>query len=193
MIIGDYSAVLDACVLHPFWLRGALLEIAEARLFRPLWSKLILDEWQASLARRYPHQTTEQHDKRRKWITDSFEDAMVEIPQELLDFDQKLLPDPKDNHVLWAAVCGHADAIVTSNVKDFPADIMREFELEVRHPDDFLLDIMTLDGQRAVSALQQHRGTMKKPELTAEQYVERAAACQLFQTHLKLLDFLDVL
>jgi predicted nucleic acid-binding protein len=137
MIIGDYSAVLDACVMHPVWLRSALLWMAEEGLFRPLWSGQILDEWQRSVLRKYPDTDPTAFSKLRTTVESNFEEAMVNIPSELLNFPQDLLPDPNDNHVLFAAICGRADAIVTANIKDFPADILKTFELEVRHPDDF--------------------------------------------------------
>lgn len=38
MLVGRYSAFLDANVLHPAFLRGALLWFADARLLRPVWS-----------------------------------------------------------------------------------------------------------------------------------------------------------
>jgi predicted nucleic acid-binding protein len=193
MIIGDYSAVLDACVLHPVWLKGALLWMAEEGLFRPLWSEQILDEWQISLERRFPELPEGKLAHQRQQMTSSFEEALVTIPSELLEFRQDLLPDPKDNHVLFAAIMGRADAIVTTNIKDFPADLMKTYEIEIRHPDDFLLDIITLDGKRAVSALQNHRRSWTKSLPDASTFVDRAKACQLIQTHAKLQDYLDVL
>ena len=193
MIIGDYSAVLDACVLHPVWLRDALLWMAEEGLYRPLWSNIILDEMQTSLARRFPDIAAEKIATMRATMIENFEDAMVEIPVELLEFKQELLPDPKDNHVLFAALCGHADAIVTANVKDFPRDLLKTYGLEVRHPDDFLLDIISLDGKRAVAALQKHRQAWSKSMPTAQAYVDKALASNLIQTHAKLREYIDVL
>ena len=193
MIIGDYSAVLDACVLHPNWLRGALLWMAEEGLFRPLWSDLLLDEWQTSLSRRFPDLDPKKLARSRNVMTSSFEEAMVVIPRELIDFKQDLLPDPKDNHVLFAAICGRADAIVTANLKDFPAPLLKTYELEVRHPDDFLLDMINLDGRRAVTALQNHRASLSQTTPDAKSYVDRARVCGLIQTHAKLQDYLDVI
>ena len=193
MIIGDYSAVLDACVLHPVWLRDALLWMADEGLYRPLWTDIILDEMQVSLARRFPDIADEKFAALRSTMTENFEDAMVEIPVALLEPTQDLLPDPKDNHVLFAALCGHADAIVTANIKDFPRDLLKTYGLEVRHPDDFLLDIISLDGKRAVAALQNHRQAWSHSMPTAQAYVERALKSNLIQTHAKLLDYIDVL
>lgn len=193
MIIGDYSAVLDACVLHPVWLKGALLWMAEEGLYRPLWSDLILDEWQASLARRFPDKNPEDFASERLLISQEFSEALVTIPASWSPPQPSLLPDPKDDHVLMAAICGKADAIVTANLRDFPVEIVRQFGIEVRHPDDFLLDVITLDPKRAVAALQNHRQSLTRSQPDAEHYVERARACHLIQTHAKLQEYLGVL
>lgn len=119
MLIGRYTAVLDACVLHPAFVRGALLWFAYERLFRPPWSAEILDEWQRSLARKFPHVPTDKLAGQRALMEPEFEDAIVcgygAIAAGLV------LPDPEDRHVLAAAIVGRADAIITANLKDFPA------------------------------------------------------------------------
>jgi hypothetical protein len=43
-------------------------------------------------------------------------------------------------HVVAAGVRGRADAIGTANVRDYPVDILEPLNIEVIHPDDFLLD-----------------------------------------------------
>ena len=53
--------------------------------------------------------------------------------------------DPKDRHVLAAAVRSGASVIVTANLKDFPSDALAPFDVEAVHPDDFLCDQFDLD------------------------------------------------
>ncbi|MGW7396842.1 hypothetical protein ACWGH7_10050 [Streptomyces cyaneofuscatus] len=43
-----------------------------------------------------------------------------------------------------AAVGGDAHAVVTLNLKDFPAAAAEPYGIEVLHPDDFLLDMLDL-------------------------------------------------
>ena len=48
-------------------------------------------------------------------------DALVTGYQDLIPALQ--LPDPDDRHVLAAAIRGHADVIITMNLRDFPSDL----------------------------------------------------------------------
>ena len=52
--------------------------------------------------------------------------------------------DPKDRHVLAAAVRADAEAIVTFNLKDFPEAALEPYGITPIHPDDFLLDQLDL-------------------------------------------------
>ena len=48
--------------------------------------------------------------------------------------------DPKDQHVLAAAVRADAAVIVTANLGDFPASALQPYDITAVHPDDFLLE-----------------------------------------------------
>jgi hypothetical protein len=52
----------------------------------------------------------------------------------------KLRCDPKDRHVLAAAIVGGCQVVVTFNTKDFPPESVEEFDISVVHPGDFPLD-----------------------------------------------------
>jgi hypothetical protein len=49
--------------------------------------------------------------------------------------------DPKDRHVLAAAVAADAEVIVTTNLKDFSDEHLDKWGVEAQHPDDFLTDL----------------------------------------------------
>ncbi len=54
------------------------------------------------------------------------------------------LPDPDDRHVLAAAIRAHAQAVVTFNLKDFPDHVLARYDMEPKHPDEFVLDSIDL-------------------------------------------------
>ena len=63
------------------------------------------------------------------------------------------LPDQNDRHVVAAAILGHADAIVTSNLKHFPADALAPYGIEAQHPDDFIMNQLRLNDFRGLAAI----------------------------------------
>ncbi len=98
----------------------------------------------------------------------AFEDAMVS------EYDAYLpscvgLPDPKDAHVVAAALKTQAALIVTENLKDFPNTIIGALNLEAKSADAFIADTLSLDTGRAVNAIQKMRQRFKKPALTPDQ------------------------
>jgi len=56
----SFPALLDACVLLPYQLCDLLLRLAEAEMYRPLWSAEILDEVRRNLLRRSEGQLSRQ-------------------------------------------------------------------------------------------------------------------------------------
>jgi hypothetical protein len=96
--------------------------------------------------------------------------------------DNLLLPDPDDRHVLAAAIVGHADAIVTFNLKDIPTDYVRQFGIEILHPDDFVMNQIDLNQVACLAAIKAMRAGWNSPAYTAMQLVEFYARIGLTQT-----------
>ena len=103
------------------------------------------------------------------------------------------LPDPDDRHVLAAAIRSHASVIVTSNERDFPADVLESFELEAQHPELFVENIFDLDRAAVVAAAQRQRQQLKTPPFDVNRYLDILLGHGLTQTVNGLARFRDVL
>jgi hypothetical protein len=86
-------------------------------------------------------------------------------------WEQRLtLPDANDRHVLAAALACVADAIVTFNTSDFPADLLNPFGVVVVQPDPFVLQFHHRGILTAVAA--EHRASLQRPPLSAAEYLD---------------------
>lgn len=156
------SAVLDANALIPIRLASTLLWIAEAGVFQPLWSDRILDEVEHNL----PKLGLEpQHAARRVGLMrDAFgAEAIISGFDELV---AEMTCDPKDAHVLAAAVHDGADVLVTFNLKDFPAESTDPHGVEVLHPDAFLLQLLNRRPVAVIDALRAGVQDLRRPPET---------------------------
>jgi hypothetical protein len=82
------------------------------------------------------------------------------------------LPDQDDRHVLAAAIAGHADCIVTSNLKHFPAQILADYGIEAIDPDTFIINQWDLDPVTAIGAFKRMRARRKKPRSSPEDFAD---------------------
>lgn len=156
----SYAAVLDADVLHPQITVDLLLRLAERRLFRPLWSRDILDEVLRSLmGRGFPEAAIT---RRIAMMEEAFPEAMVDWDTHFLNSVPSAV-DPADRHVVAAALAGRADAIVTRNLRHFPADALHSVGLEVQDLDAFLLNQWTLDQQAVEDSLTEMESDRMRP------------------------------
>ena len=131
----QYIAVLDTCVLAPMPLCDTLPRLAEDPAFYiPKWPDEILRELRSTLQR--IGYTLAQADRRITAMETAFEDANVAGYENLA---ASMTNDPKDRHVLAAAVRCGAHAIVTSNLKHFPPESVKPYDLDALTPDDFLV------------------------------------------------------
>jgi predicted nucleic acid-binding protein len=165
-----FPAFLDACVLVPIRLADLLLRLAEAGTYRLLWSGQVLDEVERNL----PKLGVPEANARRRvtLMRQTFPDALVTGYESLIE---SMTNHPKDRHVLAAAVRGDAAVIVTANIKDFPSDALKPYDIDAVHPDDFLLDQLDLYPARTLRCLREQIADYRKPEVTAQEFIERFA------------------
>lgn len=159
-----YTALIDATALVPAALADTLLRIAERGLFRPLWSERILQEARAAILLIHPDIDQARVDHRFDDMRGAFEDAMVTGWEHLED--ALTLPDPNDRHVLAAAIRGGAQAIVTSNLRDFPEMELADFDIEPVEPDQFLLDQLDLNPAIVSQVVVEQAADARTPPLS---------------------------
>ncbi len=156
-----FNAFLDTCVLVPPTLCDLVLRIAEQKVFGVRWSDDVLTELRTVLLRHGV--TAELADKRLNAMAGAFPMAVVDGYSQLVP---AMTNDEKDRHILAAAFRSDAHAIVTFNLRHFPADAVAPYELEVIHPDAFLLQQLDLQPGRVVAALRAQIQGSRRPPLS---------------------------
>ncbi len=137
-----FSAIYDANVLYPFEVRDILMVAARTRVFALYWTDAILEECKRNLVK----------DGR---VSEENMDRMINDMKRLypkatipLTSYESLIPvmqnNPKDRHVLAAAVSKKIDVIVTWNINDFPSDALDPHEIEAQIPDEFVRHVLDL-------------------------------------------------
>jgi len=162
------TCILDTNVIYPIEIRDLLFWFAYSDLFIPKWSKHIFDEWEIVMRR--IGVAEDEISKRMNKATFAFPDAFVENYEPFIELLN--LPDPKDCHVLAAAIKADADIIVTNNLKDFPKDYLAKFEVSVKSADIFLTDIINLDNEIAVNVFKELVANRRAPHLDESEVLD---------------------
>lgn len=154
----DYRVFLDACVLANFGVCDLLLRLSERpRLIVPHWSAEVLAEvhrtqlgplkWPGELA-----------DSFQTKIQEAFPDAKVAGYEGLLP---AITNHAKDRHVLAAAIRGDCPLILTFNLKHFPPEALKPWNICVRHPQDYLLILYEMEPKQVTACLGEIAGKRK--------------------------------
>ena len=176
----QFTVVYDACVLYPAPLRDLLMHLALSDLYRARWSELIHDEWTRNVLASRPDLTQDQLNRTRQLMNAHVRDSLVTGFEYLIPSIR--LPDPDDRHVAAAAIHSGASLIVTFNLKDFPAEVLKPYNLAAQHPDDFIVDLLDLHPAGVLSAAASHRRSLKNPPRTADEYLDTLLAQGLTQS-----------
>jgi hypothetical protein len=183
-----FVVIYDACVLYPAPLRDFLLRVAATGIVQARWSEKILDECFESILHDRPDLKPDALVRTRRLMTDAIPDCLVSGYEDLVG--GLVLPDADDRHVLAAAIRSAAQTIVTFNLKDFPPSALEPFGIEARHPDDFIVDQISLASGQVVAALQEQVAALKNPPMTRDDVLRRLQEAGLVQSVAKLRDLL---
>jgi predicted nucleic acid-binding protein len=164
-----FTCFLDANVIFSSTLTNFLLCLADRELYRPRWSEQVLGEWLESALEKHAHLTRQKLEYRRQQMDRAFPDSLVKGYEDLMEGLQ--LPDPKDRHLLAAAIRGGAGLIVTKNLKDFPADYLSQYGIEAQHPDTFVYNLISMHPEGVLEAVRFHRESLTRPPIAVEDYL----------------------
>jgi hypothetical protein len=154
----DYRIFLDACVLANYGVCDLLLRLSERpRLIVPHWSAEVLTEVRRT------------HSEKLSWpphLVDSFQvQVRKAFPEAEIAGYENLVPglsnDPKDRHVLAAAIRGACPLILTFNLKHFPAKALAQWSIEASHPQDYLLVLYEMEPKQVIGCLGEIAGRRK--------------------------------
>ena len=158
--MANFTVIFDANVLYPAPLRDLLMSVALTEQFRAKWTNEIHDEWSRNLLKNRSDITEVQLQKIIKLMNAAVPDSLVDNYDGFIECLN--LPDPNDRHVLAAAIKCNADVIVTNNLKDFPAEELKKYDVEAQSPDVFLNHLYDLNPTAFCSAVRQQRERLKK-------------------------------
>lgn len=179
-------------MLYPQAVMDALLSLATAGLFAAKWTTRIEEEWIGALERQRP-ELVGRLAIRRDAMRDAVPDWDVPVSAWEPLVHALMLPDAGDRHVLAAAVAGHADCIVTSNLRHFPDDAVRPYGVEVVDPDRFIVNQWDLDPLVAMAAFKRMRARWKRPQATPEDFAHALERGGLPLTAQRLRDAADLI
>lgn len=164
-------AVLDAAVLVPAGLRDLLLSCADAEVFRPVWQSELEAETVRNVARLRITRSGASADDAHEYAARTIAAMNSAFPDARLPDGAwrgkiaAMTNDPKDRHVLAAAVGAGATHVVTLNLRDFPTG-SRPAGVLVQAPDRFLLERLRVDASGVRGAVEAMAGRHVRPAHT---------------------------
>jgi len=149
-VSNQYSVVIDSNILAQNFKQIIVLALANAQLFRPIWSETILEEASAAITKRGGDGA-----KYVGYLKELYPSALADSGYIHLVRNIQLA-DEGDRHVVAVALQEHADAICTDNLRDFQLS-----SVDVLSCDQLVLGTIDLSPMRALEALAATRLKLK--------------------------------
>lgn len=166
-------------MLYPAPIRDIIIELGNKGLFQAKWTEQIHEEWIGNLLKNRSDLSRKKLERTRDFMNKALPDCLIRCYEELID--TIVLPDPNDRHVVAAAIQCNAQVIITSNIKDFPENILQQHDILAVHPDDFFLDQLDLDRPAFLHSIREIRKRLKNPPLGQEEYLFALQKSGLFK------------
>ncbi len=166
--MSSFVVVLDACVLVSASLRDTLLRCAHANLYRMQWTEDILEEVRRTLISDI-HVPEEKAQRLIDIMRSQFPEAMVTRHRMIID---TMPNDPKDRHVLAAAVASQAQAIVTQNLQHFAVEFLEPLSIEAQSPDDFLTNLFHLYPEHISRIIREQAEDLQHPPISTSELID---------------------
>ena len=164
------KVVCDANVLYSAALRDLLMELGVGEVFEPRWTEEIHEEWIRNVLKNNPNLTSERLTRTKNMMNASIKNCLVTGYESIVP--ELELPDPGDRHVLAAAIRCGANLLVTFNLRDFPTENLRQYNIEPLHPDQFILRFLNFNFEGVCKAAQKQRIRLKNPPKTPDEYLQ---------------------
>lgn len=161
----------DACVLYPAPVRDLLMHLALADLYHAKWTNEIHEEWIRGVLRTRKDLPREFLERTRDKMNQHVRDALV-LNYEKFISTLPILPDRNDAHVFAAAIKSKSNIILTYNLKDFPTNVLKNYDMIAQHPDSFLMDLLEKNHEVVCIAVNRHYLSLKNPPKSVEAYLE---------------------
>src|SRR5207302_1734128 len=132
------------------------------------WTDEILDEVRRNLVET-GRSTEAQAQRLVQEMKTHFPEATVQGYSRLV---ASMTNDPKDRHVLAAAVRSQSQVIVTQNLRDFPDKALAPFSIEAQSPDLFLTYLFGLAPETMTQIVIEQAADLRKPPMSVERVLD---------------------
>ncbi len=165
-----FTVVYDANILYSAPLRDFFVQLAASKILEARWTEEIHTEWMRNVLLNRSDLRSEQLVRTKNLMNENVENCLVQGYEQIIP--ELELPDPGDRHVLAAAIHSRANFIVTFNLRDFPAENLKQYNIEPLHPDEFILRLLNFKFEGVCKAIEKQRIRLKNPPKTADEYLQ---------------------